>query len=97
MVEVYRSGTPNGHREVQRVGCCPVEDAAAWSDTSHVASFVLSKLCYTSAHSISQLFLSDIRQVPDTQEVFLSRDSDISYIIEILESVEADTCEGTAR
>ncbi|KAG8900874.1 hypothetical protein FRC01_010010 [Tulasnella sp. 417] len=32
---------------------------------------------------------SDLRQVPNTQEVFLSKDTDISYIIEVLERVEA--------
>jgi hypothetical protein len=31
---------------------------------------------------------SDIRQVPDTQEVFMYPDSDLSIIVEILESVE---------
>ncbi|KAG8925070.1 hypothetical protein FRC00_004379 [Tulasnella sp. 408] len=34
------------------------------------------------------LVCSDLRQVPDTQEVFLSKDTDISYIIEVLERVE---------
>ncbi|KAH9854039.1 Mog1p/PsbP-like protein [Lenzites betulinus] len=32
---------------------------------------------------------SDFRQVPDTQEVYLSPDSDISIIVEVLESVAA--------
>ncbi|KAL7411617.1 hypothetical protein BDY24DRAFT_127649 [Mrakia frigida] len=40
---------------------------------------------------------SDLRQVPDTQEVFLSPDSDISYIIEILQQVEGDECEAVAK
>ena len=31
---------------------------------------------------------SDLRQVPDTQEVFLYPDSGISIIVEILQSVE---------
>jgi len=31
---------------------------------------------------------SDLRQIPDTQEVFLSPDSDVTYIIEILQRVE---------
>lgn len=31
---------------------------------------------------------SDLRQVPDTQEVFLDPDSEISLIFEILERVE---------
>lgn len=30
---------------------------------------------------------SDLRQVPDTQEVFLSPHSDVSYIFDITESV----------
>lgn len=29
----------------------------------------------------------DLRQIPDTQEVFLSSDSDVTYIVEILQSV----------
>ncbi|KAG8720014.1 hypothetical protein FRC08_001373 [Ceratobasidium sp. 394] len=33
---------------------------------------------------------SDLRQVPDTQEVFLATDSDVSVVIEILERVEPD-------
>lgn len=37
----------------------------------------------------THLVCSDLRQVPDTQEVFLSKDTDISYIIEVLERVEA--------
>lgn len=36
---------------------------------------------------------SDIRQVPDTQEVFLSQTSDTSVVVEILECVE----EGEAK
>ena len=35
--------------------------------------------------------------MPDTQEVFLSPDSDVSYIIEILEQVEGDNCDDVAR
>ncbi|KAF8319274.1 Mog1p/PsbP-like protein [Clavulina sp. PMI_390] len=39
---------------------------------------------------------SDLRQIPDTQEVFLTPDSDVTYIIEILESVNAkDLIEAT--
>ncbi|BGP14069.1 hypothetical protein JCM10213_002364 [Rhodosporidiobolus nylandii] len=33
---------------------------------------------------------SDLRQVPDTQEVFLSPDSDLSFIVEVLELVKDD-------
>ncbi len=33
----------------------------------------------------------NIRQVPDTQEVLLAPDSDISYIVEILERVDKET------
>ncbi|CED85598.1 RAN guanine nucleotide release factor [Phaffia rhodozyma] len=40
---------------------------------------------------------SDIRQVPDTQEVFLAHDSELSYIIEILEAVESDECAGAIK
>lgn len=32
-------------------------------------------------------FTSDLRQVPDTQEVFLSPNSDVSLILEILQRV----------
>lgn len=33
---------------------------------------------------------SDLRQIPDTQEVFLSQDSDTSTVLEILELVTTD-------
>lgn len=34
--------------------------------------------------------LSDLRQVPDTQEVFLFPDADISIIVEVLQRVDAE-------
>ncbi|GAA5901621.1 hypothetical protein JCM5296_003335 [Sporobolomyces johnsonii] len=44
---------------------------------------------------------SDLRQVPDTQEVFLAPDSDLSLIVEILELVKddaaADSLEAAVR
>ncbi|KDQ12300.1 hypothetical protein BOTBODRAFT_34587 [Botryobasidium botryosum FD-172 SS1] len=40
---------------------------------------------------------SDIRQVPDTEEVLLAKDSDISYIFEILQRVEPDELEKAAE
>ncbi|GAA5908405.1 hypothetical protein JCM6882_007928 [Rhodosporidiobolus microsporus] len=44
---------------------------------------------------------SDLRQIPDTQEVFLSPDSDLSLIVEVLELVKdegaADSLEAAAR
>jgi hypothetical protein len=39
---------------------------------------------------VNPIITSDLRQVPDTQEVWLSPDSDISVVIEILERVEPD-------
>lgn len=36
---------------------------------------------------------SDLRQVPDTQEVFLAPDSDLSYIVEVLELVKDEQSE----
>jgi len=33
---------------------------------------------------------SDLRQIPDTQEVLLSPNSDVTYILEILQSVDAE-------
>ncbi|GAA5835593.1 hypothetical protein JCM9279_004590 [Rhodotorula babjevae] len=53
--------------------------------------------------SIPPSFLdaSDLRQVPDTQEVFLAPDSDLSLIVEVLELVKdegsADDLEAAAR
>ncbi|GAA6001157.1 hypothetical protein JCM10207_007437 [Rhodosporidiobolus poonsookiae] len=41
----------------------------------------------------SYLDASDLRQVPDTQEVFLSPDSDLSLIVEVLELVKDDGSE----
>ena len=34
---------------------------------------------------------SDLRQVPDNQEVLLSRDSDVSVIVEVLQCVGTST------
>jgi hypothetical protein len=39
----------------------------------------------------------DLRQIPDTQEVFLSPDSDVSYIVEILEAVPGDSAEDIVK
>jgi hypothetical protein len=33
---------------------------------------------------------SDLRQVPNTQEVFLSADSGVSFIVEVLQRVDAE-------
>ncbi|BGP46231.1 hypothetical protein JCM10450v2_002071 [Rhodotorula kratochvilovae] len=55
------------------------------------------------ALSVPPAFLdaSDLRQVPDTQEVFLAPDSDLSLIVEVLELVKgegsADDLEKAAR
>ncbi|KAG8831479.1 hypothetical protein FRC17_003098 [Serendipita sp. 399] len=40
---------------------------------------------------------SDLRQVPDAQEVFLDPHSDISYIFEVLDRVEPDEPEEAAK
>jgi len=40
---------------------------------------------------------SDLRQVPDTQEVFLATDSDVSVVIEILERVAPDEPDQVAK
>ncbi|EIN03631.1 Mog1p/PsbP-like protein [Punctularia strigosozonata HHB-11173 SS5] len=40
---------------------------------------------------------SDLRQVPDTQEVFLCPDSDVSIIFEILERVQPDDPQDAAK
>ncbi|GAA6006533.1 hypothetical protein JCM11491_004997 [Sporobolomyces phaffii] len=53
--------------------------------------------------SLPSAFLdaSDLRQIPDTQEVFLSPDSDLSLIVEVLELVKdegaADSLETAAK
>ncbi|KAJ7470542.1 hypothetical protein FB451DRAFT_1254062 [Mycena latifolia] len=44
----------------------------------------------TAAAPASLVDASDLRQVPDTQEVLLYPDSSVSIIVEILERVEAD-------
>lgn len=53
-------------------------------------SLVAQALCCAPTHSLAAYHAhSDVRQVPDTQEVHLSRDvNDISLILEILESVK---------
>jgi hypothetical protein len=50
------------------------------------ASYV--SIVSTPSHSAHFFGTSDLRQVPDTQEVFLYPDSEISIIIEVLERVE---------
>ncbi|RPD65918.1 Mog1p/PsbP-like protein [Lentinus tigrinus ALCF2SS1-6] len=40
---------------------------------------------------------SNFRQVPDTQEVFISRDSGVSIIVEVLQSVDATELREAAR
>lgn len=40
---------------------------------------------------------SDLRQVPDTQEVLLYPDSDVSIVVEILQSVEPTDRDGIAK
>ncbi|KIJ44150.1 hypothetical protein M422DRAFT_30655 [Sphaerobolus stellatus SS14] len=40
---------------------------------------------------------SDLRQIPDTQEVFLAADSDFSLIVEILQRVDTDSDEAAAK
>ena len=40
---------------------------------------------------------SDIRQVPDTQEVLLYPDSSVSIVVEILERVQPEDDEGAAK
>lgn len=62
--------------------------------SSHVE---LDERTLTSLPPFSLPSCSDLRQVPDTQEVFLSPDSDLSYIIEILQQVEGDECEAVAK
>lgn len=41
--------------------------------------------------------IRDLRQVPDTQEVFLYPDSEISIIVEVLQSVDTNNFQDTAR
>jgi len=54
-----------------------------------------------SLHSTNAHFISDLRQIPDTQEVFLSPDSDLSFIVEVLELVKeegaADSLEAAVK
>lgn len=52
---------------------------------------------YIFLSSINQIYGSQLRQVPDTQEVLLYSDSDISLIIEILERVEPDDFPDAAK
>ncbi|QRW00013.1 Ran guanine nucleotide release factor [Ceratobasidium sp. AG-Ba] len=40
---------------------------------------------------------SELRQVPDTQEIFLSPESDVSVVFEVLESVEPVDPQGAAK
>ena len=40
--------------------------------------------------TLNCLLSRNLRQVPDTQEVLLSPNSDVSYILEILRSVDAE-------
>jgi hypothetical protein len=57
----------------------------------------LTRVPLTLVRPLAALSCSDLRQIPDTQEVFLSPDSDVSYIVEILEQVEGDDTSDVAR
>jgi hypothetical protein len=54
------------------------------------ASYVTSSLKAISSTTPCATVLSDFRQVPDTQELFIFPDTNVSMIIEVLERVEAD-------
>jgi hypothetical protein len=40
----------------------------------------------------ARLMSSDLRQIPDNQEVYLSADSETSVVVEILQMVEEGRC-----
>lgn len=52
-----------------------------WTPRQSISTIQPCGPCFIRYHS-------DLRQVPDTQEVFLTPSSDVTYIVEILESVE---------
>lgn len=56
-------------------------------------SSLLSALKYCSC----DLVASDLRQIPNTQEVFLSPDSDVSFVVEILQRVDANDDENAVK
>jgi len=43
------------------------------------------------------VFFSDLRQVPDNQEVFIYANSDVSIVVEILEKVEPQGLEDAVK
>ena len=43
------------------------------------------------------MIIRDLRQVPDTQEVFMDLDTDVSVIIEILQRVDPDSDQDAAK
>jgi len=43
------------------------------------------------------VFFSDLRQVPDNQEVFIYANSDVSIVVEILEKVEPQELEDAVK
>jgi len=58
---------------------------------------VLSSHYHWLPHSHLLTQQSDLRQVPDTQEVFLDKDSDTSIIVEILQRVQPEDDEPAAK
>ncbi|KAG9100273.1 hypothetical protein FRC06_004336 [Ceratobasidium sp. 370] len=59
-------------------------DVVVWFTNGH------SPLFFNLDWAPDSIVFSDLRQVPDTQEVFLSFESGVSVVVEILERVEPD-------
>ena len=59
------------------------------------ASFVHQKECLR--RNANALYLRDVRQVPDTQEVFMYPNSSVSIILEILQKVEPSQLDEAIR
>lgn len=54
--------------------------------------------CYTSYLLLLQFIqIREIRQVPDTQEVYVAVDSDVSFIVEVLERVDPPNANEAVR
>jgi hypothetical protein len=51
----------------------------------------------TAQTTLNLIDASDLRQVPDNQEVFMYRDSSVSIIVEILQRAERSTSDGAVR
>ena len=74
-------------------GAITVDLPSNFADTRSVLKFLILPTCRTSAHAPANIQHSQIREVPDHQEVYLDTNGYSSIVVEILEYQEKDSDE----